>query len=59
MEKVQIIDLSVPIQQTSPGSPLKVDIEYIDHKQGAKVFGPFSDSKVVIFLMVIFQRSRS
>jgi len=39
MEKVQIIDLSVPIQQTSPGSPLKVDIEYIDHKQGAKVFG--------------------
>ena len=40
MEKVQIIDLSVPIRQTPPGSPLKVDIEYIDHKQGAKVFGP-------------------
>ena len=40
MEKVQIIDLSVPIQRTPPGSPLKVDIEYIDHKQGARVFGP-------------------
>jgi len=40
MEKVKIIDLSVPIQQTRPGSPLKVDIEYIDHQQGARVFGP-------------------
>ena len=40
MEKVQIIDLSVPIQQTPPGSPLKVEIEYIDHKEGANIFGP-------------------
>jgi kynurenine formamidase len=40
MEKVKIIDLSVPIQPTPPESPLKVDIEYIDHKKGAKVFGP-------------------
>ncbi len=40
VERVRIIDLSVPIQQTSPDSPLKVDIEYIDHKRGAKVFGP-------------------
>jgi kynurenine formamidase len=40
MGKAQIIDLSVPIQPTPPDSPLKVDIEYIDHKQGAKVFGP-------------------
>ena len=37
---VQIIDLSVPIKPTPPESPLKVDIEYIDHKKGAKVFGP-------------------
>jgi len=40
MGKVQIIDLSVPIQPTPPESPLKVDIEYIDHKKGAKVFAP-------------------
>jgi len=40
VERVQIIDLSVPIQKTPPGSPLKVDIEYIDHKQGVKIFGP-------------------
>lgn len=40
MKKMQIIDLSVPIQSTPPGSPLHVDIEYIDHKRGAKVFGP-------------------
>lgn len=40
MGKVKIIDLSVPIQPTPPDSPLKVDIEYIDHKKGAKVFAP-------------------
>ncbi|MFH1488017.1 MAG: cyclase family protein, partial [Pseudomonadota bacterium] len=40
MEKVRMIDLSVPIRQTPPESPLKVDIQYFDHKEGAKVFGP-------------------
>ncbi len=40
MGNLQIIDLSVPIQQTPPESPLKVDIQYIDHKEGVKVFGP-------------------
>lgn len=40
MRKVKIIDLSVPIQPTPPESPLTVDIEYIDHKKGAEVFGP-------------------
>ena len=40
MGNVKIIDLSVPIQPTPPESPLKVDIEYIDHKKGAEVFGP-------------------
>jgi kynurenine formamidase len=40
MGKLEIIDLSVPIQQTPPESPLKVDIQYIDHKEGVKVFGP-------------------
>jgi kynurenine formamidase len=40
MGKLKIIDLSVPIQPTPPESPLNVDIEYIDHKKGAKVFGP-------------------
>ena len=40
MGKVRVIDLSVPIRQTPPESPLKVDIEYFDHKEGAKVFGP-------------------
>lgn len=37
---IRIIDLSVPVRATPPGSPLKVDIEYIDHKEGAKTFGP-------------------
>ena len=40
MEEMKIIDLSVPIKETPPDSPLRVDIQYIDHKQGAKVFGP-------------------
>lgn len=40
MGNLQIIDLSVPIQQTPPESPLKVDIQYIDHKEGVRVFAP-------------------
>ena len=36
---MKIIDLSVPIQQTPPESLLKVDIQYIEHKEGARVFG--------------------
>lgn len=40
MDELKIIDLSVPIKETPPDSPLRVDIQYIDHKQGAKVFGP-------------------
>lgn len=43
--KVQIIDLSVPLTQTPPGSMLKVEIEYIKHKDGTKIFGSFLDSK--------------
>ena len=39
--KVQIIDLSVPIQPTPPGSMLKVEIQYISHKEGTKIFGSF------------------
>ncbi|BBO85965.1 hypothetical protein DSCO28_65310 [Desulfosarcina ovata subsp. sediminis] len=37
---MKIIDLSVPIQPSPPESPLKVEIDYIDHKQGRKIFGP-------------------
>lgn len=37
---MRIIDLSVSIQQTPPDSALKVDIRYIDHKEGSAVFGP-------------------
>ncbi len=40
MEKVKIVDLTVPIQPTTSESPLSVDIEYIDHKNGSEVFGP-------------------
>jgi kynurenine formamidase len=40
MGKVRIIDLSVPLQQTPPDSVLKVDIQYIDHKEGTRIFGP-------------------
>lgn len=40
MGRPKILDLSQPIQQTPPDSPLKVDIEYIDHKTGSKIFGP-------------------
>lgn len=36
----RIIDLSVTIEPTPPGSPLPVTIQYIDHKEGANVFGP-------------------
>jgi len=39
--KVQIVDLSVPIQPTPPGSMLKVEIQYISHKEGTKIFGSF------------------
>jgi kynurenine formamidase len=35
----RIIDLSVPIGPTSPGSMLGVDIQYIDHREGATIFG--------------------
>jgi len=41
MEKVQIIDLSVPVTPTPPESMLKVEIQYIKHREGAKVFGSF------------------
>lgn len=41
MEKFQIIDLSVPLKPTPPGSMLKVEIKYINHKEGAKVYGTF------------------
>jgi kynurenine formamidase len=37
--KPRIIDLSVPLSQTPPDSMLKVDIQYIDHKEGTKIFG--------------------
>ncbi|MBN1101972.1 MAG: cyclase family protein [Deltaproteobacteria bacterium] len=40
MSTAKIIDLSVPIQPSPPASPLKVEIEYVDHKEGTKVFGP-------------------
>jgi kynurenine formamidase len=40
MSKQRIIDLSSPIQQTAPDSALKVDIEYINHQDGRKIFGP-------------------
>ncbi len=39
MGKMRIIDLSVPLQQTPPDSVLKVDIQYIDHKEGTRIFG--------------------
>ena len=40
--KVQIIDLSVPIKPTPPGTVWKkVEIKYITHKEGAKFFGSF------------------
>ena len=38
-KKVQMIDLSVPLKQTAPGSMLKGDIQYINHKEGTKIFG--------------------
>ena len=40
-EKVQIIDLSMPLKSTPPGSMLKVEIQYMTHKEGAKIFGSF------------------
>ena len=40
MKETKIIDLSVPIKETPKEAPLRVDIQYIDHRQGAKVFGP-------------------
>lgn len=39
--KPQIVDLSVPIMQTPPGSMLKVEIEYLSHKDGARIHGAF------------------
>lgn len=41
MGRVQIIDLSVPLTPTPPESMLKVQIQYIKHTEGAKVFGSF------------------
>jgi kynurenine formamidase len=40
MRQKQIIDLSVALKPTPPGSVLGVDIQYMTHEQGAKVFGP-------------------
>lgn len=40
MTGTKMIDLSVPLQQTPPDATLKIDIQYIKHKEGAKVFGP-------------------
>jgi kynurenine formamidase len=39
--KARIIDLSQPIQQTPPGSMLKVDIEYLSHEDGTRLHGTF------------------
>lgn len=39
--KIQMIDLSVSLAQTPPESMLKVEIQYIDHKEGTKIFGSF------------------
>jgi kynurenine formamidase len=36
---LRVIDLSVPITETPPGSMLKVKIEYVNHKEGTKIFG--------------------
>ncbi len=41
MTQKRIIDLSVPLYATPPDSMLRVDVEYITHKQGAQVFGAF------------------
>lgn len=40
MKRKQIIDLSVALKPTPPGSVLGADIQYMTHKQGAKVFAP-------------------
>jgi len=40
MSKGRIIDLSSPIQQTPPDSVLKVEVQYINHQEGRKIFGP-------------------
>jgi kynurenine formamidase len=37
---MRIIDLSVPIAQTPPGAMLKVDIQYMSHKECTRVNGP-------------------
>ncbi len=37
----RIIDLSVPIIQTPPGSMLKVEIEYLSHEDGTRLHGAF------------------
>ncbi len=37
----RIIDLSVAIKQTPPGSMLKVDIEYLSHEDGTRIHGAF------------------
>jgi len=36
-----LVDLSVPLAQTPPGSMLKVDIEYMSHADGTKAHGAF------------------
>lgn len=37
----RFIDLSQPIQQTPPGSMLKVDIQYLSHEDGTRLHGAF------------------
>jgi kynurenine formamidase len=39
--KNRFIDLSQPIQQTPPGSMLKVDIQYLSHEDGTRLHGTF------------------
>lgn len=39
--KFKIIDLSLPVLPTLPGSMVNLEIQYIDHKQGAKIYGNY------------------
>lgn len=41
MKESQVVDLSVALAATPPESMLKVDIEYVTHEQGARIFGSF------------------
>jgi kynurenine formamidase len=38
---LRVIDLSQSIQQTPPGSMLKVDIDYLSHEDGTRLHGAF------------------